>query len=101
MTDQRTQKQNKSLHKFCEMLAEALNDAGYDMKKVLKPGVEIPWTKESVKNYLWRPIQDAMYDKDSTTELDTVEPSEIHKVLMRHISSKFGIDVPWPNRFGD
>ena len=92
----RTLKQNKALHKYCEMLAEALNDAGLDMRTVLKPGVAIPWNKERVKDALWRPIQEAMTDKESTTELDTAEPSRIYDVLDRHLGEKFGLHVPWP-----
>jgi regulator of sigma D len=34
---QRTQTQNKALHKYCQMLADKLNDAGLDMKQTLKP----------------------------------------------------------------
>lgn len=98
---QRTLTQNKALHKFCELLADELNAAGLDIKTVLKPSVDIPWRKESVKEFLWRPIQNAMVQKESTTELNSVEPSEIHAVLMRHLSEKFGIYVSWPNRFGD
>jgi len=101
MTDKRTIKQNKSLHKYCELLAESLNEAGLDMKKVLKPGIDIPWTKESVKKHLWKPIQEVMLDKESTTEMDTKEPSEIYQVLDRHISEKFGVHIPWPNRDGE
>lgn len=97
----RTDKQNKSLHKFCQELADELNAAGLDMKTVLKPSVDIPWSKTTVKEFLWRPIQEIMVQKESTTELDTIEPGEIHKVLMRHLSEKFGIYVSWPSRFGD
>ena len=94
---QRTSLQNRSLHKFCQMLADVLNDAGYDMKRTLKHDVEIPWTMENVKNHLWRPIQTALTEKESTTDLDTVEPSQIHEVLSRHLASKLGVSVPpWP-----
>ena len=95
--EQRTILQNKALHKYCELLAEALNDAGLDMKVVLKPEVDIPWTKESVKNHLWRPIQLIMMDKESTTEMDTTDPSKIYDVLDRHISEKHGVHIPWPS----
>lgn len=98
---QRTLKQNKSLHKFCELLADELNAAGLDMKTVLKPSVDISWSKQSVKEFLWRPIQEAMLQKESTTDLNSAEPSEIHAVLMRHLSEKFGVYVSWPSRFGD
>jgi len=85
------------LHLYCERLAEALNDAGLDMKTVLKPGVEIPWTKESVKLHLWKPIQKAMTDTDSTREMETTDPSEIYEVLNRHLAQKFGVSVRWPS----
>jgi len=96
--DQRTNKQNKSMHMYFDLLAGALNDAGLDMKTVLKPGVEIPWTRESVKKHLWKPIQEIMADKESTADMDTKEPSDIYQVLDRHISSKFGVHVEWPCR---
>ena len=95
--EQRTIIQNKALHKYCELLAEALNDAGLDMKVVLKPEVDIPWTKESVKNHLWRPIQEIMMDKESTTELSTADPAKVYEVLDRHISEKHGVHVEWPS----
>lgn len=97
MHKQRTSPQNRSLHLYFDMLAEKLNESGLDMRKTLKPGIEIPWTRESVKNHLWRPIQEAMTGKHSTTELDTVDPSAIYEVLNRHLSEKFGVSVEWPS----
>ncbi len=94
---QRTLKQNNSLHKYCDMLADELNFAGYDMRKVLKPSVDIPWTAESIKSHLWRPIQMAMYDKLSTTELNTDEVSKVYETLNRHTAEKFGISVIFPS----
>jgi len=94
---QRTILQNKSLHKYCELLAEALNDAGYEMKAVLAvKQVDIPWNKDRVKGVLWKPLQEAITGKESTTELNTVDPSEIYAILDRHISQNFGVHVPWP-----
>ena len=93
---QRTDIQNNALHLYFQMLSDALNMAGLDMKKTLKPEIDIPWSKETVKDYLWRPIQEAMTGKASTTELDKLEPSDIYMVLDRHLSEKFGIHVEWP-----
>lgn len=95
--EQRTLTQNKALHKYFELLAEALNDAGLDMKTVLKPEIDIPWTKESVKKHLWKPIQEAMLDEVSTTKLDTKDPSKVYMVLDRHLNEKLGVSVPWPS----
>jgi hypothetical protein len=97
----RTLQQNKAMHKYFTMVAESLNDAGYDMKKTLKPEIEISWTPTSVKEYLWKPIQEAMMLKDSTTELHTDQVSAVYNVLSRHLSAKLGVNVSFPSAQGD
>ena len=96
----RTMTQNAALHKYLSLLSEALNDAGYDMKQVLKNDIDIPWTMENAKEHLWRPIQKSVIGKDSTTKANTSEYSEIHNVLSRHLSEKLGVYIPWPNKRG-
>jgi len=96
---QRTLTQNRALHLFCQWLADTLNDAGKDMRRTLRQDVDIPWTGQSVKEHLWRPIQQAMTSKASTTEITTTEPTEIHAVLSRHLGERLGIQCPdWPKR---
>lgn len=93
MTNPRTSQQNRAMHKFYGMLATVLNDAGLDQRKVLNPSISIPWTPESIKENLWRPVQQAMYNKRSTTELNKQEEiNAIHEVLMRHLAEKFHIE---------
>lgn len=95
----RTGQQNNALHLFLAQLAAELNAAGYDMRKTLKPGVELPWTTQSAKEYLWRPIQEALTGKQSTTEITTVEPTVIHETLARHLGEKLGVQCPaWPSK---
>lgn len=90
---QRTIQQNKSIHLFLSRLSDTLNEAGYDQRKVLKETVEIPWTPQACKEQLWRPIQNALYGKQSTTELEKLEQvSKVHEVLMKHLGEKLGID---------
>ena len=95
----RTLTQNSALHLYFELLANALNDAGLDMKKVLevKTG-DVPWNKDTIKEVLWRPLQDAMTGEESTTKLSTTEVSEVYEVLNRHTASKLGVSVEWPTR---
>lgn len=95
--EKRTDKQNRSLHLLFKLLAEELNESGLDMRKTLKPGVEIPWTGDSVKEFLWRPIQEAQLNKKSTTELTTKEIDAVFDTITRHIGEKFGIFVPFPS----
>lgn len=95
---QRTLTQNAALHKFCQMLADQLNEAGLDQLKVLKPGAEIPWTMGAVKENLWRPLQEAVLGKESTTKADRQEYSKVYDVLNRHMINKFGVTAPWPSK---
>jgi len=97
-TVKRTEPQNNSLHKGLRALAERLSDSGLDMRKVLKPEVEIPWTVDSAKEYLFNPIAKVMFDKTSS-ELSTTEIQQVWDVLNRHTGEKFGITVEWPDRF--
>jgi hypothetical protein len=98
----RTLKQNAALHLWCGWVAEALNGAGYDYKRFLDAAeykLDTPWTCALVKDQLWRPVQEAMTQKESTTELNKIEPSDIHTVLMARLTDITGIpDVPWPRR---
>jgi len=93
----RTSQQNKAIHLFCGLLARELNDAGLDMRVVLKPTIQIPWNMETVKRDLWKPIQLAMLSKDSTTDLDTTEVSKVYDVLMRHLGERFGVELDFPS----
>ncbi len=94
---QRTDLQNRSLHLYFTQLAEELNNNNLDMRTVLKPDIEIPWSATSVKNFLWRPIMKIQTSKESTTELTTKEIDEIFDVINKHIGEKFGIHVEWPS----
>ena len=89
-TKSRSSKQNRAMHLFFEFLAASLNDAGLDMRTVLKPEINIPWSAETVKENLWRPVQVALLQKKSTTELETGEVSKVEDVLMRHLIKEFG-----------
>lgn len=93
---QRTARQNRAIHLYFQKLAEAFNDAGLDMRKVLKPEVDIPWTKETVKDFLWRPIQKLMLGKESTTELERKEIDPVFDTVNRHLA-KFGVRQPFPS----
>ena len=97
---QRTLTQNKALHKYCQMLADDLNERGLTQMKVLRHDAEIPWTMTAAKDSLWKPVQKAMLGKESTTKGNTSDYSKVYDVLSRHLAMKFGVDLPWPSRHG-
>ena len=94
---QRTLAQNRALHLYYRKLAQALNEAGLEMKKVLKLGIEIPWTEESIKNHLWRPIQKSLIGVVSTKDQNKGDVSLVYETLNRHLGEKFGVFVPFPS----
>lgn len=96
---QRTENQNKALYLFFTQLAQKLNESGLDMRKVLKPTYNIPWTKTSVHDHLWIPIQKVMYGTASTTALPKHEQiDKIHEVIMRELGEKHEVEyLPFPN----
>jgi len=93
---QRTLTQNAALHKYCELLSEALNDAGLDFRQTVREDIEVPWDEYLVKKFLWKPIQKAVTGHDSSTKPETHQYGEIYEILNRHTSAKLGVFVPWP-----
>ena len=94
---QRTKQQNKALHVLFRLLSDELNNAGLDMRKTLKPEVEIPWGPVNVKEFLWRPIMQAQLNKSSTTQLTTKEIDEVFDTINRHLGERFGLHIPFPS----
>lgn len=94
---QRTKQQNRALHVLFRMMSDLLNENGLDMRKTLKPGVDIPWSPEAVKEFLWRPVQEAQFNKHSTTELNTVEVDKVFDTINKYIGEKHGIHLPFPS----
>ena len=96
-----TAKQRRAMYKYFELLADALNAAGYDMastmKKLSKKKI-IPWSPTAVKEKLWDVVQADTYQKNSTTELETVEVGVIYEALNRVTSEKLGVSVPFPDK---
>ena len=92
----RTSSQNRALHKLFELIADELNEAGLDMKQVLPRQVDIPWSRETVKELIWRPIQDAQLRKRSTTELTRGEIDAVYETVNRFLSG-MGLHVPFPS----
>lgn len=91
MEEKRTLKQNNALHLYFDLVAKELNDAGLDVRRTLKPSVDIWWSGEMVKELMWKPIQKLYLKKKSTKELNKVKDiDEIYEIMNRHLSEKFG-----------
>jgi hypothetical protein len=94
--DLRTMQQNKALHKWFTMVADALNDRHLPIVKVLK--VDVLWSADSVKELLWRKVQEAVVHKKSTAKLEKKELDKVYDTLNSALAIKFGISIPFPSR---
>jgi len=95
-TDKRTIIQNAALHKYFSLVSESLNDAGLDMKQIIKADVE--WSMIAVKSYMWKPLQKAILNKESTTLLKKDEIDVVYSNMNRLTASKFGINIDFPSQ---
>ena len=93
----RTSQQNRALHLWFVQVAEELNNAGWDMRKLISKEIDISWSPISVKEYLWRKVQIIYCGKKSTAQLTTEEINEIYDIINRTIGERTGIFVPFPS----
>ncbi len=96
----RTSQQNKALHLFYTILSQQLNEIGLEHRYFGVTGKELslPYTKDIIKTFIWKPIQSAMFGIESTTKLKTEQINAILDVLIKHFGEQ-GIEVSFPSRF--
>ena len=96
---QRSGLQNSALHKYLTLLANALNESGQELIIIINgKQSEVPWTMETVKDLMWRPIQKAITKQKSSTKCSTTDYLVIYETLNRHTAEKLGVFVPWPSK---
>jgi hypothetical protein len=92
----RTWRQNNTLHLLFRRMAEALNDAGFEIPHPFKPDLEIPYSEESVKELLYKPIITMYFKVDRSTDLDTEQLSESMTILVDAVNRNTGVYVHIP-----
>lgn len=94
----RTNQQNAALHKYCSMLSDEFNNAGYDVRTTLSQDIEIPWTPTLIKELIFKKVMTAHYPEiTSTTKLDTAQVSVIYEIINRYTAEKHGVSVEFPD----
>jgi len=93
----RSATQSNALHLWCEWVAVTLNSAGMDMRVILDEDADIPWTKQTVKDMLWKKLQLALTGKESTREPTKLEYPQIYETMVRYMADKHNVELPdWP-----
>jgi sulfatase maturation enzyme AslB (radical SAM superfamily) len=97
----RTTTQNAAMHKYFQLMAQALNDAGYSysdfIELVEKKGNQVEWTESNFKETGWRIVQKAMFNKESTSDLDTHEVTKVYEVINSRFAELAGVSMVFPN----
>ena len=94
----RTLTQNRAMHKYFQLLSDALNDAGFGVQAVLKPGINVSWSPTTVKELLWKTVLKAYKMKDSTTKMSTTDIDRVYDIVNQHVGETTGVFIPWPER---
>lgn len=99
--DLRTKAQNSAMHLYFTHLANELNGAGYSFTKVISDPelykAEIEWSPLLVKEKLWKPIQEALYNKRSTTQLTKEDITRVYDNVNNYTSKRLKLGVPFPH----
>ncbi len=99
VSNSRTAKQNRALHKFFVIICEQLNEIGQEFTYTGLKGLELStrYTPDIVKNFFWRPIQISLFDIESTKKINTKQINEIADIVIKFFGDK-GVLIDFPRR---
>ena len=98
LSDSRSSKQNRALHKLFTIMSEQLNEMGLEFQYCGVKGsmLSTRYTPEVVKNYFWRPIQMALFDIESTKHINTIQINEVVDVISKFFGER-GVIIEFPS----
>jgi hypothetical protein len=100
IVNQRTISQNASIHKYCEIMADKLNDTDKSVQEVVT--LPISWSKENFKEIIWKKVQVAMFPEvESTTKLSTTQVTEVYEEVNRLMGQIASVSTEFPSYFNE
>ena len=96
--DNRTTRQNSALHLYFTFISDELNEMGiqYQYTGISGNTFELRYTTDLVKEFIWRPIQIALFKIESTTKINTEQINDIIDVITNFFADK-GIVIEFPS----
>jgi len=94
--EQRSKKQNDSLHLWFEMLESECTALGLTMDMLITKPTEVPITKTLLKD-MFRLIGKTMYHKESTADLTKEEIDKVIRVFEKTIGERLQINILFPS----
>lgn len=98
ISDSRNDRQNRALHLYFSFISNELNELGMEFKYqgLVIEDLSSRYTSEIVKEFIWRPIQIALFKIKSTKDINTKQINEIIDVITQYFGDK-GVDLQFPS----
>lgn len=99
LPEKRNSLANNCIHMYFTLAAAELNNIGHSFSYIGLKGdvIELQWTAELFKNTVWRSLQTALTEKESTKNISHKDIQLIYEALNKWFGEK-GIYIPYPNR---
>ena len=94
----RSSQENRALHVLFQNIAYELNRLGlvFTFRGIKGMEIATTYTPDIVKNFLWKPLQDALVKKESTTQLTHNDIGLIFEILGKWFAEN-GIEISFPS----
>jgi hypothetical protein len=94
----RSTRQNSSLHLYFTFISNELNNLGLEFQyNGINDNVfSLKYTPDLVKEFIWRPIQIAMFNIESTKQVNTNQINDIIDVITKFFSDR-GVVLEFPS----
>ena len=98
LSNSRTAQQNRALHLYFKFISDELNNLGLEFtyQGLNISNLSTRYTEKIVKDFIWRPIQVALFDVESTTKINTKQMNEVIDVITKYFAEK-GVKLIFPN----
>jgi hypothetical protein len=95
----RSSQENKALHVLFQNISFALNQNNfeYTWRGIQGFNISTKYTPEIVKNFIWKPLQDALLNKQSTTQLTHNDIQLIFEILGKFFAEN-KIEIQFPSK---
>lgn len=93
--DIRSAQQNRALHKYFDMVSRELNKRGHKIQNNI--GLNLEWSKDRVKELLWKEFQKVVLGKESTRQLTKDEVTKIYDHMNLYLGERFSFNVEFPS----
>lgn len=88
IADERSDAQNRARWLFCDQMARLLNEHSLDMRAFISEGIDMPWSKDTFMDFIWRPTLKMLTGKKTTRKETTQDINQVYDVINRAVTQR-------------